>query len=434
MVRALARAGARRADARRRSRTTGVTYAAKIDKAETRIDWTKPWQAVHDHIRGLSPFPGAWFEIGEGAGASRCCARPRGEGSGAPGTVLDDRLTIACGDGAVRLLELQRAGKQAMTADEFLRGTPVAAGHQARLTRMPRYKLTIEYDGTPFVGWQIQDERPVGAGRADGRRSRRSAARRVARPGRRPHRRRRACARPGRACRSRQGLATPTRCATRSTRICGRIRSRCWRPSVVAGRFRRPLLGARSGTISTASSTAAPISRSSAAAPGACRGRSTPRAMHAAAQRLVGQHDFTTFRAAECQAKSPVKTLDRLDVERDGDEIRVNASARSFLHHQVRSMVGSLVQVGEGKWSADDLAARARRARPHRLRPGRAAGRALSGAGGLLTASRRSAEIALQDRADRSPSARRGLRPARARRSRAWSGRPGRTRPPGNSP
>lgn len=80
-------------------------------------------------------------------------------------------------------------------------------------------------------------------------------------------------------------------------------------------------------------------------------------AMQAAAQRLVGRHDFTTFRAAECQAKSPIKTLDRLDVERAGDEVRIHANARSFLHHQVRSMVGSLVQVGDGKWSADDLAA-----------------------------------------------------------------------------
>jgi tRNA pseudouridine38-40 synthase len=79
-------------------------------------------------------------------------------------------------------------------------------------------------------------------------------------------------------------------------------------------------------------------------------------AMHAAAQLLVGKHDFTTFRATECQAKSPVKTLDRLDVERQGDEVQVRASARSFLHHQVRSMVGSLVQVGDGRWSADDLA------------------------------------------------------------------------------
>jgi tRNA pseudouridine38-40 synthase len=80
-------------------------------------------------------------------------------------------------------------------------------------------------------------------------------------------------------------------------------------------------------------------------------------AMHAAAQRLVGRHDFTTFRAAECQAKSPVKTLDLLRVVREGDEVQVQASARSFLHNQVRSMVGSLVLVGDGKWSADDLTA-----------------------------------------------------------------------------
>jgi tRNA pseudouridine38-40 synthase len=79
-------------------------------------------------------------------------------------------------------------------------------------------------------------------------------------------------------------------------------------------------------------------------------------AMHAAAQCLVGKHDFTTFRAAECQANSPVKTLDRLDVERVGEDVNVWASARSFLHHQVRSMVGSLVMVGIGGWSADDLA------------------------------------------------------------------------------
>jgi tRNA pseudouridine38-40 synthase len=83
--------------------------------------------------------------------------------------------------------------------------------------------------------------------------------------------------------------------------------------------------------------------------------------MHAAAQSLVGNHDFTTFRAASCQAKSPVKTLDRLDVTREGDEIVVRASARSFLQHQVRSMTGTLKKVGEGAWPvsavADALAA-----------------------------------------------------------------------------
>ena len=78
--------------------------------------------------------------------------------------------------------------------------------------------------------------------------------------------------------------------------------------------------------------------------------------MHAAAQSLIGQHDFTTFRAAECQAKSPVKTLDRLDVRHAAGEIEINASARSFLHHQVRSMVGTLKLVGEGKWRVRQVA------------------------------------------------------------------------------
>ena len=81
------------------------------------------------------------------------------------------------------------------------------------------------------------------------------------------------------------------------------------------------------------------------------------RAMHAGAQRLVGRHDFTTFRSAHCQAASPVRTLDRLDVTRSGDEIVVQASARSFLQHQVRSMVGCLALVGRGRWSGKDLAA-----------------------------------------------------------------------------
>jgi len=107
-------------------RPDGVTYAAKIDKAETRIDWTRSRQAVHDHCRGLSPFPGAWCEIG--GARVKVLRTTKAEGSGAPGSVLDDRLAVACRDGAIRILELQRAGKQAMKAEEFLRGTPVAPG------------------------------------------------------------------------------------------------------------------------------------------------------------------------------------------------------------------------------------------------------------------------------------------------------------------
>ena len=104
----------------------GVTYAAKIDKNETRIDWAKPWKQVHDHCRGLSPFPGAWFELS--GQRIKVLRSTKGQGSGAPGTVLDDRLTIACAEGAVRLIEVQRAGKQPMKAEEFLRGVKVTAG------------------------------------------------------------------------------------------------------------------------------------------------------------------------------------------------------------------------------------------------------------------------------------------------------------------
>jgi methionyl-tRNA formyltransferase len=114
----------------RRQSGEGITYAAKIAKNETRIDWTRPWQAVHDHCRGLSPFPGAWFGLPDAGGTVRIkvLRTTKGEGSRAPGTVIDDGLTVGCGDGAVRILELQRAGRQPMKAAEFLRGTPVPAG------------------------------------------------------------------------------------------------------------------------------------------------------------------------------------------------------------------------------------------------------------------------------------------------------------------
>jgi methionyl-tRNA formyltransferase len=105
----------------------GVTYAAKIDKAEARIHWTKSAREVLRHIHGLSPFPGAWFEVvldGEPVRikALRC---ELAKGAGAAGDLLDDKLTIACGDGAIRILELQRAGKPPMKADAFLNGTPL---------------------------------------------------------------------------------------------------------------------------------------------------------------------------------------------------------------------------------------------------------------------------------------------------------------------
>jgi methionyl-tRNA formyltransferase len=104
----------------------GVTYAEKISKNETRIDWSKPWKQVHDHIRGLSPFPGAWFEI-DGV-RIKALRSTKGEGTGAAGTALDEKLSIACGGGTIRLTQVQRAGKQPMSTDEFLRGTPLKSG------------------------------------------------------------------------------------------------------------------------------------------------------------------------------------------------------------------------------------------------------------------------------------------------------------------
>lgn len=108
----------------------GVTYANKIDKNETRIDWRKSANEVHNHIRGLSPFPGAWCELKSESGPVRVkvLRTTKAEGKGAPGSVIDDKLTVACGEGAIRILELQRAGKQPMKADEFLRGSPLRAG------------------------------------------------------------------------------------------------------------------------------------------------------------------------------------------------------------------------------------------------------------------------------------------------------------------
>ena len=110
--------------------TAGVTYAKKIDKAETRVDWTRPAGEVHDHIRGLSPFPGAWCEIEIGGRLERLklLRSTLSQGAGEPGGILDDRLTVACGSGAIRLVEVQRAGGRPITSQEFLRGAKLEKG------------------------------------------------------------------------------------------------------------------------------------------------------------------------------------------------------------------------------------------------------------------------------------------------------------------
>jgi tRNA pseudouridine38-40 synthase len=218
---------------------------------------------------------------------------------------------------------------------------------------VPRYKITIEYDGTPFVGWQVQDNGPTvqglliaaiaaftgekvavqGAGRTDAG---------VHALGQVAHFDLASERDPDKICDALNAHLRPHPIAVLAAEQV---------PATFDARFsatRRHYLyriANRRADLTLERNRAWRYGRALDAA-----------AMHAAAQRLVGNHDFTTFRAAECQAKSPVKTLDRLDVTRSREEIRVVAQARSFLHHQVRSMVGSLVLVGEGKWRADDLA------------------------------------------------------------------------------
>jgi tRNA pseudouridine38-40 synthase len=222
------------------------------------------------------------------------------------------------------------------------------------MAAMPRYKLTIEYDGTPFVGWQVQDngasvqgvlteavaaltgERAAvhGAGRTDAG---------VHALGQVAH----------------IDLAKDWDAATVRDALNAHLRPHP--VAVLAAERVADTFEARFSAIKRHYLYRI-VNRRADLALDVIRAWRVPRrldsdAMHAAAQRLIGKQDFTTFRSTECQAKSPVKTLDRLDVTRDGDEIRVATSARSFLHNQVRSMVGSLVHVGDGKWSADDLSA-----------------------------------------------------------------------------
>ena len=220
----------------------------------------------------------------------------------------------------------------------------------------PATKLTIRYDGTPFVGWQMQ-----GAGLGD----------------------------------SVQGVLTRalTAMCGHAVKVAGAGRTDAgvhalaqvahvdlekeWRPDRVRDAVNAHL---RPHPVAVLSAEKVPddfdarfsarkrhyryriVNRRADLALERTRAWRVPRrldvpAMHAAAQRLTGKHDFTTFRSTECQAKSPVKTLDALAVTREGDAVHIETSARSFLHSQVRSMVGSLVWVGEGRWSADDLAA-----------------------------------------------------------------------------
>ena len=219
---------------------------------------------------------------------------------------------------------------------------------------MPRYKLIIEYDGTPFCGWQVQPNAPTVQGALE------AAVKAISGEAARVHG-------AGRTDAGVHALAQVAHCDIAKSFPPGRLRDGLnahLRPhpiGVLSADIVNATFEARFSAIKRHYLYRITNSRANLALD-INRVWRVPRAldagaMHTAAQRLIGKHDFTTFRDTECQAASPDKTLDQLDVVREGDAILIRTSARSFLHSQVRSMVGSLVWVGEGRWSADDLAA-----------------------------------------------------------------------------
>jgi len=217
---------------------------------------------------------------------------------------------------------------------------------------MTRYKLTLEYDGTPFVGWQVQDGQmsvqgrlaqaikdfsgedvvPRGAGRTDAG---------VHALGQVAHF---DLAKDWAPDKVRDALNAQVRPEPISVLAC----------ETVADDFDARFSAAARHYLYRIVDRRSPLALERDRAWGVFR-KLDAKAMHDAAQVLVGHHDFTTFRSIECQAASPEKTLDRLEVSRHGEVLRIEASARSFLHNQVRSMVGSLKLVGEGRWTKADL-------------------------------------------------------------------------------
>ena len=220
---------------------------------------------------------------------------------------------------------------------------------------MPRYRLTLEYDGTPYVGWQRQDNGPSvqaaveaavrgfsgetvrvrGAGRTDAGVHARGQVAHI-------------------------DLERDWPADTVLNAVNAHLRMAAEAVAVLEARRVDETFDARFSALKRHYLYRIVNRRAPLALDGR-RAWQVPRpldaaGMHSAAQVLVGRHDFTTFRSAQCQASSPVRTLDRLDVVRSGDIIEIGASARSFLHNQIRSFVGTLKEVGEGKWTAPDIA------------------------------------------------------------------------------
>lgn len=217
---------------------------------------------------------------------------------------------------------------------------------------MTRWRLTIEYDGTPFMGWQRQDHGPSvqqaleeAGGQMTGETVRFLAA--------------------GRTDAGVHALAMTAHCDIAKVVTPHRLReglNALLRPNPIAVLEAAPVADDWHARFSCTGRRYLYRISNRRAPPALAVNRVwhlaqrlDVAAMQEGARHLVGRHDFTTFRSAHCQSESPVKTLDRLDVEQEGEVIRVHAEARSFLHHQVRSMVGCLAMVGRGQWSPDDM-------------------------------------------------------------------------------
>lgn len=217
---------------------------------------------------------------------------------------------------------------------------------------MPRYRLVIEYDGGPFCGWQVQDHQPTVQGALEAA-VKATVGETVRVQG------------AGRTDAGVHALGQVAHVDIDKPSVGDTVRDavnfhlRPWPVAVLAAAAVGPQFHARFDAVwrryrYRIINRRAPLALDA--------GRAWPvnvpldaAAMHEAAQRLVGQHDFSSFRAAMCQANSPLKTLTEMSVARVGEEIDIEVEARSFLHNQVRIMVGTLKQVGEGKWSADDV-------------------------------------------------------------------------------
>lgn len=219
---------------------------------------------------------------------------------------------------------------------------------------MPRYRITVEYDGTPFAGWQIQAEAPTVQGTLTAAIAAFSGEQAAVQGA-------------GRTDAGVHALGQVAHFDLAREHDPGTVRDALnahLRPHPIAvldAALVAPDFDARFSAIRRRYLYRL-VNRRPDLALERLRAVRVPRpldtdAMHTAAQALIGKHDFTTFRSSDCQAKSPLKTLQRLDVTRTGDLVEVHAEARSFLHNQVRSMVGSLIWVGEGRWRPADLAA-----------------------------------------------------------------------------